>query len=79
MNISILFDREKAPYFKLIFDIPAPDITISMGCDVGCFYIGRDFDDSWGLSDPTGQSDDVLKEVISQIERHITEIKNHLK
>ena len=51
--------------------IPTPDIAISMGCDVGCPYIGRYFDDNWGLPDPTGQSDEVFKEVIKQIEEKI--------
>ena len=38
-------DMEKTQYSKLISDIPEPDIAISMGCDVGCPYIGRAFDD----------------------------------
>ena len=29
---------------KLINDIPDPDIAISMGCNVGCPFIGRPFD-----------------------------------
>lgn len=48
-------------YSKLIDQIPQADIAISMGCDVGCPYIGRDFDDNWNLEDPTGQSDEVFK------------------
>lgn len=39
-------------------DIPEPDIAISMGCNVGCPLIGREFDDNWGLEDPTGKSDE---------------------
>ena len=42
-----------------------------MGCDVGCPYIGRAFDDNWSLPDPTGQGDEVFKEVIKQIEERI--------
>lgn len=72
-------DIEKEQYSKLISDIPTPDIAISMGCDVGCPYIGRDFDDNWRLPDPTGQSEKMLDEVIGQIEKHITELKNNLK
>lgn len=33
---------------KLVRDIPDPDIAISMGCNVGCPFIGRPFDDDWG-------------------------------
>lgn len=60
-------DMEKGQYSKLISDIPAPDIAISMGCDVGCPYIGRDFDDNWGLPDPTGQSRECFIQVIEEI------------
>lgn len=56
---------------KLIDEIPDVDIAISMGCNVGCPYIGRAFDDNWGLEDPTGKSDDEFKSVIGQIERSI--------
>ena len=44
-------DMEKTQYSKLISDIPAPDIAISMGCNVGCPFIGRAFDDNWGLEE----------------------------
>ena len=64
-------DMEKTQYSKLIDKIPTPDIVISMGCDVGCPYIGRPFDDNWGLPDPTGQSDDTFRDVIRQIEANI--------
>ena len=40
-------------FSKLVSDIPDPDIAISMGCNVGCPFIGRPFDDNWGLEDPT--------------------------
>ena len=68
MKELYVIDMEQTQYTKTIDEIPAPDIAISMGCDVGCPYIGRSFDDNWGLSDPTGQSDEVFIEVIEQIE-----------
>ena len=40
-------DMELTQYSKTFDRIPSPDIAISMGCDVGCPYIGRDFDDNW--------------------------------
>ena len=64
-------DMEQTQYSKTIDKIPMPDIVISMGCDVGCPYIGRPFDDNWGLPDPTGQSDDTFRDVIRQIEENI--------
>ena len=71
-------DMEKEQYSKLISDIPTPDIAISMGCDVGCPYIGRTFDDNWGLPDPTGESDAMFETVIKDIEKRISELSNTL-
>ena len=65
-------------YSKLISEIPEVDIAISMGCNVGCPYIGRAFDDKWGLDDPTGKSDEEFKLVIRQIEKRIIELKDRL-
>ncbi|MBQ7774919.1 MAG: arsenate reductase ArsC [Lachnospiraceae bacterium] len=71
-------DMEQIQYSKTFDKIPAPDIAISMGCDVGCPFIGRKFDDNWGLPDPTGQSDEVFKDVIRQIEENILKLKEQL-
>lgn len=71
-------DMEKTQYSKTFSEIPAPDIAISMGCDVGCPYISRPFDDNWGLPDPTGKSDEIFIEVIRQIEEKINILKNAL-
>lgn len=68
-------DMEKTQYSKTFDKIPSPDIAISMGCDVGCPYIGRTFDDNWGLQDPTGQSDEVFITVIKEIENLIQKLK----
>ena len=65
-------------YSKLIADIPDVDIAVSMGCNVGCPFIGRAFDDNWGLDDPTGKSDDDFKAVIQRIEENIMELKKRL-
>lgn len=67
-------DMEKTQYSKTFDKIPPPDIAISMGCEVACPYIGRDFDDNWGLQDPTGQSDEVFVAVIKQIEERILKL-----
>ena len=71
-------DMEQTQYPKLISDIPEPDIAISMGCNVGCPFIGRPFDDNWGLEDPTGKSDEEFKKVIDEIRVRIMELKQRL-
>ena len=58
-------------YSKLISDIPAPDIVISIGCNVGCPFIGRLFDDNWGLEDPTGKSDAEFQIIMEEIRKKI--------
>ena len=50
-------------------------MAISMCCNVGCPFIGRAFDDNWGLEDPTGKSDEEFRLVISQIEKKILKLK----
>ena len=71
-------DMEQTQYSKLISDIPEPDIAISMGCNVGCPFIGRPFDDNWGLEDPTGKSDEEFKKVIDEIRVRIMKLKQRL-
>ncbi len=68
-------DMEQTQYSKLLSDIPDPDIAISMGCNVGCPFIGRGFDDNWGLDDPTGKSDEEFIKVINEIEKRILELR----
>lgn len=63
---------------KLVAEIPEVDLAISMGCNVGCPYIGRAFDDNWGLEDPTGKSDEDFKLVINEIEKRVLELKKML-
>lgn len=71
-------DMEQTQYSKLISEIPNPDIAVSMGCDVGCPYIGREFDDNWQLPDPTGKDDETFIAIIGQIERKIMDLKDSL-
>ena len=68
-------DMGLTQYSKTIDKIPVPDIAISMGCDVSCPYIGRQFDDNWNLPDPTGKDDEFFIEVIKTIEEKISKLK----
>ncbi len=64
-------DMDASQFSKTFDKIPAPDVAISMGCDVGCPFIGRDFDYNWGLSDPTGKADEDFVKIIKEIEENI--------
>lgn len=72
-------DMEQTQYSKLISDIPQPDIAISMGCNVGCPFIGRQFDDNWGLDDPTDKSDEEFIQIIRKIETKIMQLRTELE
>lgn len=67
-------DMEQDQYSKLVKDIPEVDIVISMGCEVGCPYIGKSFDNNWNLEDPTGKSDDDFIKIIYKIEEKIKQL-----
>ena len=71
-------DMKKTQHPKLINDIPDVDIAISKGCNVGCPYIGKEFDDNWMLDDPSGKNDEEFIKVIKQIEIKIKELKERL-
>ena len=71
-------DMEQTQYSKLVSDIPTPDFAISMGCDVGCPFIGRPFDDDWGLPDPTGKDDAEFERVIALIEENVLKLVHHI-
>lgn len=67
-------DMEQTQYSKTIEQIPAPDLAISMGCGVACPFIGRAFDDNWGIPDPTGTDDETFKGVIEAIKEKILQL-----
>ena len=72
-------DMTRTQRSKTFAEIPEPDLVISMGCDVGCPYIGRAFDDNWNLPDPTGQPDEAFLATIQAIEKRVLALKEQLK
>ena len=67
-------DMEKTQYSKLLEDIPAVDVVITMGCGVACPYLPCEYREDWGLEDPTGKSDEEFIAVIRQIETRIKQL-----
>ena len=53
-------------------------LAISMGCNVGCPFIGRTFDNNWGIEDTTGKSEDEFKVVIEQIRQNILKLRSEM-
>ena len=61
-------DMETDQYPKLVEELPAIDIVITMGCNVDCPYLPCRHREDWGLDDPSGKEDQAFLEVISKIE-----------
>lgn len=71
-------DMEKTQYSKLLTDIPDVDVVVKMGCNVVCPYLPSEYEEDWGLDDPTGKSDEEFREVIKTIEDKIKNLKERL-
>jgi arsenate reductase len=71
-------DMEATQRPKLISELPKIDILITMGCSVNCPYLPCKRREDWGLSDPSGQSDEVFKEIIRIIEKKIINLRDSL-
>lgn len=68
-------DMEETQHPKLLEEIPAVDIVITMGCGVSCPCLPCGWQEDWGLCDPTGKSDLEFERVIGQIEEKILGLK----
>ena len=71
-------DMEKSQRPKLLADIPAVDVVITMGCGVTCPNLPCKRREAWGLEDPTGKSDEAFIAVIQAIESHILALRAEL-
>lgn len=71
-------DMEASQRPKTIADIPVPDIAISMGCNVSCPFVGRPFDEDWGLADPTGGPDEDFVATIEAIKEHVLKLRKRV-
>ena len=64
---------------KLLTDIPAVDVVITMGCNVQCPFLPCAWREDWGLEDPTGKPDEAFLETIARIEKKILDLKARLR
>ena len=71
-------DMEKTQYSKLLSDIPAVDVVVTMGCNVRCPFLPCTERFGWGLEDPTGAGDEAFIETIREIHTKIVELAQHL-
>ncbi|OUQ37346.1 arsenate reductase ArsC [Faecalibacterium sp. An122] len=72
-------DMEQTQCSKLLSELPPVDVVITMGCNVQCPTLPCCRREDWGLEDPTGQSDEVFREVIARIHARILDLKAQLE
>ena len=71
-------DMEERQRSKLLSEIPAVDVVITMGCNVQCPWLPCQLREDWGLEDPTGKSDEDFLAIIRKIEEKILLLKEQL-
>ena len=71
-------DMEASQHSKLLSDIPAVDVVITMGCNVQCPFLPCSHREDWGLEDPTGKDDEAFVATIRAIEEKIIDLKSRL-
>lgn len=72
-------DMEQSQRPKLLEEIPPVDVVVTMGCNVECPYLPCKRREDWGLSDPTGKSEQEFLSVIRTIESKILELAKSLR
>lgn len=72
-------DMEQTQRPKLLEDIPAVDVVVTMGCNVQCPYLPCQLREDWGLDDPTGKGDEAFLAVIETIDKKVRALREHLK
>lgn len=72
-------DMEQQQYSKLLEELPAADIVITMGCGVKCPYMSCSYREDWGLDDPTGKADEAFLAVMRSIEEKIRDLKRRIQ
>ena len=72
-------DMEQSQRPKLLEELPPIDVVVTMGCGVECPYLPCKRREDWGLSNPTGKSDQEFLAVIRTLESKIAELAKSLK
>lgn len=63
---------------KMLDQIPAVDVVITMGCGVQCPYLPSKMREDWGLEDPTGKTDNDFLAVCEAIRKNVLSLKERL-
>lgn len=70
---------ENTPRLLSTDDVQASDVVITMGCGDACpFFPGKRYED-WKLTDPAGQTIEVVRQVRDEIRTHIENLLTELR
>lgn len=72
-------DMERTQRSKMLAELPAVDIVITMGCHVSCPALPCRHREDWGLEDPTGKGDACFLDVIQSIENKVRELRRRIE
>ena len=71
-------DMELTQRSKLLTDIPAVDIVITMGCNGQCPFLPCSHREEWGLDDPSGKEDIAFLYTMQRIEEKVLDLKQRI-
>lgn len=76
---EIGMDMELLQKPKLLEDIPAVDIVVTMGCNVSCPLLPCQHREDWGLEDPSGKSDEEFRAVRNLIHAKMKDLLRRIE
>ncbi len=68
-------DMEKTQYSKLLKEIPAVEVVVTMGCNVNCPYFPAKHREDWRLEDPSGKEDSEFIKIMELIEVKVLDLR----
>ena len=72
-------DLEQDQYSKLLQELPAVDVVVTMGCNVQCPSLPCRHREDWGLEDPTGRGDEAFCDTIARIREKVEDLRDRLR
>ena len=64
---------------KTVFELPAVDIVVTMGCGVACPSLPSRHREDWGLEDPSTASPEDQVQILRDIEARVRNLKERIQ
>jgi arsenate reductase (thioredoxin) len=79
INNLYALDMTENQHPKLLEELPAVDIVITMGCGVACPFLPCKYREDWGLADPTGKSEADYRNTAKVIESKVKDLTRRIQ